>query len=223
MEATRKRQRANTNGDSALPQQTDPASASSFTTSSTPQYDLSECIKILDAADNGSTIKQLPLAVAQSDPAAAALVRRRYDDHTRREQTKVINFDHYYKEFWYTINEQYRSLSGSKQYDISFDVYNEVRDIIQIIAQQAGVEHASFETKSSGLETLRKIAKTICMSCNDTLGHEMQQRFSQDTSLVDAMTNVVNALNDEECEDIGNMHDGRSTFIEDARASETCR
>jgi hypothetical protein len=82
MEAARKRQRANTNGDAVPPQQTNidaGSAAASVTISAVPQNDLSECIEALDAADNGATIKRLLLTVSQHHPVAAALVRHSYD------------------------------------------------------------------------------------------------------------------------------------------------
>jgi hypothetical protein len=103
MEATRKRQRANTNGDIVPPQQTNidaGSTAASATISAVPQCDLSDCIETLDAANNGATIKRLLLTLAQSGPVAANLVRHSYDSHIRREQSKVIDFDPYSKHVW---------------------------------------------------------------------------------------------------------------------------
>ncbi|KAF1834959.1 hypothetical protein BDW02DRAFT_620552 [Decorospora gaudefroyi] len=118
----------------------------------------------------------------------------------QREQSKVINFDHHSQTVWDMINERYDGISGSKQCDMSYDVQNQICDIIQSIADQAGVRHMSFATKSSGLETLRKIADTICAGSGDTLGSEVRKQFSHDSTLEDAMLDIVNAMSDEERE-----------------------
>jgi hypothetical protein len=104
-------------------------------------------------------------------------------------------------------------MSGSKQYDISFQVFDDVCDSIQSIVGQASTHHASFGTKRSALETLRKIGKTICMSSNDTLGHEVQKQFSHESSFVDAVKSILDVMSDEECDKMCDLNDGRSSFL----------
>jgi hypothetical protein len=217
MDPTCKRQRADTvpgqNSTSAIDQ--------APLATDVPDYDLSGCIETLHAADDGAYLKEVLLALASSEPATALVLRRAYDKHIRLEQSKVIDFDHYSKSVFYKIKNQYQSMSGSKQYDVSFLVVYEVSDIIRLIGKQAGAEHACFETKCSGLETLRKIGKTICMSSTDTLGHEVLKQFGHDSLFVDAMHEIVGAMSEEECEKMCEVNDGRSTFSR--KMTELCR
>jgi hypothetical protein len=213
MDPSRKRQRANTNGD-ATRRESSPTAALQEAPVVVPQYDLSECIEALHAADEGVFVKDLLLRLANTQPDTAKTIRLAYDVHIKRQQVQVINFDHYFHDVWNKINDQYSSLSGSKQYDMSFDVFDDVSSIIQSIAEQAGERHASFGTKASALETLRKIGMTICASSGDTLGSEVRKQFSHDSEFVDAMQTVVDALSDAECEKMCAVHDGRSTFLQ---------
>jgi len=157
---------------------------------------------------------EILLSLAYIDPTVARYVHSSYSEHIHVERSKVIDFDHCSKTVWYSINKKYASMSGSKQYDVAFSVYDEIRDIIASISERAGVEHASFGTKCSALETMRKIGKTSCLSSGDTLAHEVQKQASHDTSFVDGMFEVVDAMSDAECEKMCAVHDGRSTFLD---------
>lgn len=83
-----------------------------------------------------------------------------------------------------------------------------------MIGEQAGAQHVPFGTKASGLETLHKIGKTICLSSNDTLGHEIQTQFDGNPVFEDAVFAVVNVLSEEERERMCDRDDGRSTFLQ---------
>jgi hypothetical protein len=52
------------------------------------------------------------------------------------------------------------------------------------------------------------------MSSNDTLGREVQKRFCHNSSLVDTMTKIINAMSDAELEEMINLHNGLFTFRE---------
>ncbi|KAF1960077.1 hypothetical protein CC80DRAFT_489303 [Byssothecium circinans] len=204
MENIRKRQRANTNGDSTAP--LPPILATE---------DLSAYIDALHASDNGALLKRMMLQLAISDTHTATYVSQNYVNLLAREQARVIDFDHYSKDVWHKLNSDYEHLSGSKAYDISWDVQSAIVARINKIGSKAGNEHTSFGTKRSGLETLRKIGKTICLSSNDTLGHEVQKQFGHETSLEDAMYTIVEAMSEEQRERMCEVHDGRSTFLEE--------
>lgn len=64
------------------------------------------------------------------------------------------------------------------------------------------------------METLRKIGKTICLSSNDTLGHEVQKQFQQSECFTEAMEAIVDSMNDEERAWMCEINDGRSIFAE---------
>ncbi|KXT00215.1 hypothetical protein AC578_7000 [Pseudocercospora eumusae] len=114
----------------------------------------------------------------------------------RAEQARVIDFDDCSKEVWHTLNTKYRKLSGSKQYDMSFDAFESVTGSIESIQSQV-TRSSSYGTKLSALETLRKIGKSILLS-NDCLGSEVRKLFGHDSSYVDAMMHIVECMSDEE-------------------------
>lgn len=114
-----------------------------------------------------------------------------------REQNRVKDFDYYSKMVWKSINITHRSMNGSAQYDIAFDVTNDIISTVQSIAKQCG-PFANTKTRWNGLSVLRKIGKTIALSSNDTLGHEVQKHFQMDSRFVDAMRDIVSAMTPEE-------------------------
>lgn len=79
----------------------------------------------------------------------------------RRESTKIINFDHYSKSVWHKLL-QGGGLTGSRQYDLGGDVSASIAGTIVKILEPTPA-HASFETKKSALETLRKLGKSIAL------------------------------------------------------------
>ncbi|KAJ5615699.1 hypothetical protein N7537_000813 [Penicillium hordei] len=107
-----------------------------------------------------------------------------------KEQNRIINFDHYSSSVWQSINVEYRSMGGGAQYDVSFEVAQDVVDTIKSITEQCG-PFTNPQTRFNGLSVLRKIGKTITLSSNDTLGHEVQKRFQWDTSVVEGMLEIL--------------------------------
>jgi acyl-CoA synthetase (AMP-forming)/AMP-acid ligase II len=85
--------------------------------------------------------------------------------------------------------------------------------VIEEIGEQAGESPASFGTKQSGLEALRKIGNTILLSC-DTIGYEVRKQFQSDSALEDAMLENVGNMSDEECQKMCDIKEGRTTFLE---------
>lgn len=69
-------------------------------------------------------------------------------------------------------------------------------DSILFIQQNVTV-NASFGTKASAIETLRKIAKTICLS-GDVMGSEIRKMYQVYNSRTPAMIHVLKCMSDEE-------------------------
>ena len=84
-------------------------------------------------------------------------------------------------------------MKGSHQYRASFGVYDDVVGCIKDIRKQCPVE-ASYGTKKSALETLRKIGKTVCLSGGDVIGSEVQKGFQGITRLEDTMYSIVQKM-----------------------------
>lgn len=74
MDAMRKRQRANTNGDQAPAMPAQVAYAQPIL----PQYDIAACIDVLDAADQGALTRQILIDLAITNPGVANLIRGYY-------------------------------------------------------------------------------------------------------------------------------------------------
>ncbi|KAB8277086.1 hypothetical protein BDV30DRAFT_245463 [Aspergillus minisclerotigenes] len=119
------------------------------------------------------------------------------DEMREKERNRVINFDSLSKSVWYSINVAHRKLKGSRQYDVAGDVWYEVLDTIKSIAQQCG-PLTSLQTRLNGLSVLRKIGKTICLSDNDVVGHEVQKQFQSDHSLEEAMIEILSTMSEGE-------------------------
>ncbi|KAJ5621904.1 hypothetical protein N7528_005136 [Penicillium herquei] len=150
---------------------------------------------------NSTIIKELLTKAADMHPDVNTLVwdaiRRVQEQHRQR----VINFDHYSSSVWKQINVTYRSMRGGKQYEMAWEVVGDVVATITTISGQCD-EFSSPQTRKNGLSVLRKIGKTICLSSNDTLGHEVQKQFQSDPSLERGMYDIVSAMSVEERQSI---------------------
>lgn len=174
-----KRQRANTSGDKAVP--------------SNPPDDYRKIIATFDE----STVRDLLLSAAISSSQVAAQVISRRNDISNAEAAKVIDFDHFSKSVWHAM-AQGGGASGSKQYDLGLEVSFAIEKTIATIKAQTP-SHSSFGTKKSALVTLRKIAKTVVLSGNDTMGHEVINQLYQDGDPLDkAMHYIVDGMSEEE-------------------------
>ncbi|MCJ1282667.1 hypothetical protein MMC26_001992 [Xylographa opegraphella] len=106
---------------------------------------------------------------------AAAPVEAKDSSSTSK---KVIDFDHYSKTAWRAINTHSKSC---------------IMDIRRMCPAEA-----SYGTKKSALETLRKIGKTGCVSGGDVIGSEVQKGFQWDACLEDTMFGIVQTMTQQE-------------------------
>ncbi|PIA97619.1 hypothetical protein CB0940_06612 [Cercospora beticola] len=137
-----------------------------------------------------------------------------YVQQAFEEQSEIIDFDHLSKRAWHAINSQYAGMSGSKQYDRSWDVTRDVVECIESIRGQVK-EFSSFDTKVNALETLRKIAKTILLS-GDVIGHEVRQHFQCESAFSEAVAEILDSMSEDECVAAGqNVSEvGKGTLLE---------
>ncbi len=108
----------------------------------------------------------------------------------------MVNFDYLSKDAWKTLNVTYDRLSGSAQYDMAGEAKSSVRDCIRT-TKKGCPPYANLKTLESGLETLRKIGKSIILSSN-TVSHEVRIGFQHDRILEDTMVGIMNATTDPE-------------------------
>ena len=177
--APAKRQRANTDGDTVV------AAAPAKTAQN---HDLKTAIDALDVV----IVRSLLLGAAQANDRLAYLIQEQYDALLQKESAKTINFDWLSKESWKELNVKYDRLSGSKQYDRAGDVSDAIRENIEHI-QHNVVAASSWGTKKSALGTLRKIAKSICLS-SGVIPKEVRKHFNCDDTLVNAMVHVAQCM-----------------------------
>ncbi|KAL2784474.1 hypothetical protein BJX66DRAFT_343995 [Aspergillus keveii] len=130
---------------------------------------------------------------AESTPSVRTLIQTAITAKRLEESRRVINFDWHSKSIWKEINITYSRLNGSRQYEASGDVYHSVCDSITSIVKQCG-PLANPATRYNGLSVLRKIAKTICLSATDVVGHEVQKQFQWANPLDEGMVSILEAM-----------------------------
>jgi hypothetical protein len=140
MENTLKRQRVNSNGDTAPP----------IFYHYQPQH-LTAYIDCLYER-NSELVKSLLLQFACQRYDIAHTLHSHYDYIVQADQARVIGFDHYSKDVWHNINSGSRGLKGSAQYEASFQVFEDTCAIIEHIREQASHGACSFGTRRSALE-----------------------------------------------------------------------
>ena len=144
------------------------------------------------------TVEKLLVQAAQTHPDVEGLLRSEVNQLIQRNREKVINFDYLSKAAWHTINRH--GGSGTQQYEASFEAFGSVMANIKTI-EEGCPGYASLGTKRNGLETLRKIGKSICLS-GDTLGREIRKQFQADEELSSAMLTILDSLTDDELKEI---------------------
>lgn len=147
-----------------------------------------------------NTIHNLLVQAALRHSDVLESITGAYEDVRATEQAKVIHFDCDSKAVWKKLNVEYSSLSGSKQYDRSYDVVQYIDANIKSIVRQAGPT-ASAGTRRNALEVLRKFGKSIVLSDSHTLGSEVRKNYQYDTSLVDGMKKIAKGMTEPERQD----------------------
>jgi hypothetical protein len=130
---------------------------------------------------------------AETTPSVRQLIQTAVTAKRLEESRRVINFDWHSKSIWKEINITYSRLNGSRQYEASGDVYHSVCESIASIVKQCG-PLANPATRYDGLSVLRKIAKTICLSATDVVGHEVQKQFQWANPLDEGMVSILEAM-----------------------------
>ena len=193
-----KRPRASSNSDATLAI-TDPAR-------------LAKLPKLLDTLDE-KTVRSFLLIAAQESSRIGLLVESESIRLENIEKAKVVDFDYHSKSVWRTLNVEYKRLKASRQWEEAGDAYHSVKSEIEDIKNRCPA-HASYVTKYSALETLRKIGKIICLSNDGTLGQEVQKSFSEDSVLEDTMFEIVEGMTTEEREDMMREPQGDMLWVE---------
>ncbi len=144
------------------------------------------------------TIANLLITAAKAYPDIATLVQGEADRIAAAERTKVLDFDYLSKSVWKTLNVTYERLKDSHAFEMAGDAAASIEGCI-LTMQTSCPKTASFKTKESALETLRKIGKSICLS-NGIIGREIRKYYQWGGRLVPTMSTIVKSLTNEEME-----------------------
>jgi hypothetical protein len=119
------------------------------------------------------TTQRLLDQICQEYPKLAARVQDTYAAHLAKTAAQApVNFDHYSKECWYTLNKRYARLRPSQQFEIVGDIMEELSEAREEIMGKAG-EETRFETRRNALEVLRKICKSVMLCNEQQIRHEL--------------------------------------------------
>ncbi|ROW08674.1 hypothetical protein VPNG_06468 [Cytospora leucostoma] len=210
----------------------EPAPPQAATASVTPELTLNEMVNGL----HPKVLKDTVVFLASSDPRVADAISVAYQlqprhvpisQHTPREQTQrptrpaiplsqmqpVINFDRYSKSAWHALNDsEILGLGGSRQYDLSGEVYDCIRGCIMAIDEKTRAD-SPLGTKQSAIETLRKIAKTINLG-EDTIGYEVRKELQDDSDIADVINRVLESMTPEERVRTGDKTDAKGSLAD---------
>lgn len=153
--------------------------------------------KLVDSID-ASTVANLLIAAAKAHPDVASRIQEEVDRIAAAERAKVLDFDYLSKSAWKTLNVTYDRLQGSHAYEMAGEAIKSIEGCFETIRTRCP-KAASFKTKESALETLRKIGKSICLS-NGVVGHEARIHYQSGRGLVPVMLDIAASLTDEEME-----------------------
>ena len=140
----------------------------------TNAVDLSKLPELVNSIDPRS-IASLLITAAETYPDIVSLVQREVGRIAAAERAKVLNFEYLSKSAWKTLNVTYDHLKSSHAYEMAGEVAESIGECFETIRTPC-LKTASFKTKESALETLRKIGKSICLS-NGVVGHEIRKDY----------------------------------------------
>ena len=140
-------------------------------------------------------INDILTKAAESHQDVADMVSDAVNELRRKEETRVINFDFYSKDVWKSLNITHKRLKSSMQFEVSFDVVNEITDAVDTIVERC-TSFASPQTRLNGITVLRKIGKSTCLAPMDTLGAEVTKQITNGNQsfLADGMLDITRAM-----------------------------
>lgn len=153
---------------------------------------LSNLLEILDAR----IIKQLLLNAAVSNPSVAESVIDAVEAKRRAESARTIDFDHFSRSAWYSINKEHSRKSGVAQFEVGHEVAQDIEEMFKTMSDTTP-EHASYGTKRSAVETMRKIMKSVALSSGSELAKVVRNSV---TGLDDTLVEVLGRFTADELE-----------------------
>ncbi|KAH7327037.1 hypothetical protein BKA65DRAFT_509807 [Rhexocercosporidium sp. MPI-PUGE-AT-0058] len=145
-----------------------------------------------------TTTQSLLYQICSANPSLSSFVTSAHDARVTAEAARPpVNFDHYSRDCWYTMNKKYKRLSCGKQFEMMGDicqVLDESRDAI-VEAAGAGVR---WETRRNALEVLRKICKSIMLCDEPQIRHELTKDGYMLGQFADSMQQLARSMTKEE-------------------------
>ena len=141
-------------------------------------------------------LRDLVIAAARTYPSFMELIQDEVNKIDAEHAAKVVDLDYHSKTAWRVLNVEYSKLSGSHQYDRAWDAVETIEACFKAI-RKACPEYASYGTKKSGLETCRKIGKSICLS-DGVIGAEVRKSFQEANVLEETRMWIARTLNQDE-------------------------
>lgn len=123
------------------------------------------------------------LVAASTHSDTAAILSAAITNRRQAESTRVIDFDHYSKEAWYALNIRHKRLRPSQQYEVAGDVSGEIREMLDDMVKRSPA-HASYGTRKSAVETMRKIFKSVCLSDGEIPRQVRQSAWNWDERMI---------------------------------------
>ena len=90
----------------------------------------------------------------------------------------------------------------------------DIESAIEAIGKRAGVEGASYRTKSAGMQALWGIGISICGIGDDVLGHEVKEHLWQEVVLEASMHKILDVMSMDERARLCQTRDHHSRFID---------
>ncbi|KAH6720577.1 hypothetical protein BKA61DRAFT_237251 [Leptodontidium sp. MPI-SDFR-AT-0119] len=145
-----------------------------------------------------TTTQSLLYQICSANPSLSSFVASAHDARVAAEAARPpVNFDHYSRDCWYTMNKKYKRLSCGAQFEMMGDicqVLDESRDAI-VEAAGAGVR---WETRRNALEVLRKICKSIMLCDEPQIRHELMKDGYMLGQFADSMQELARGMTKEE-------------------------
>ena len=177
--------------------------------SATERQRILKCITSFDS----ETVNKMLLDAACQYPDILGKIENEASVRAAAERNKVLDFDYLSKSAWKTLNVTYDRLRDSQAFEMSGEAAASIQSDLKIIKRQCP-ETASFETKRSALETLRKIWKSICLSVG-VIPREIRKDYFIKRHLSTTMLRIAESLSDAEKETLRPWCNGKLVELPD--------
>jgi hypothetical protein len=157
-------------------------------------------VKALDPAAKDVLLIEFALQSAgNKEKVCGAYQTQLKVEAAKRAAAPPVNFDHYSKSCWYTLNKTYSRMRPSQQFMMVGDISSELDDARDRILEQAGPD-TKFETRRNALEVFRKISKSIMLCNEQQIRHEVMKDGQTLGAYADGMIQLANGMTVEERE-----------------------